>query len=473
MISVFASYIALASSAINDSQEGIGQMNIYYISKRISEGSVLYKDIAPIYGPVIYHIGSELLKLNFGIEELKIFMVGISIINGLLVFLISQKNFFNYKISCLATAVYMFSPIHYGMSPSFHVDSIAVFFILISFSLLLFRKTILYILSGLVAASALFVKIPVLPEIIAPIIFFTINKQNKKNFLYSLPLFSFFIIVYTYFKSIQETPDLTNLILEYTLKNPDEPFNMIRDLLWIEGFLIITSIIGLILIYKKYGSSSILIFYSLLSSISLGSIFLRGTNIYAIQYSEPFLAILTAYAIFHVKDVVKSEKRRIILPTLLVGILFSQFIIFDFPGRERILDWDGDNRTFEVNEIVGIHNKLLNEYTAPGDVVSAWPMSVAISNRILSLDNMPYIDLLPIQFQLGYKDQIKQIEKQLEGKKIKIIISYNSTERTNIKYDSLQNIFFFPYELENIKKIIEENYVYHEKDGLYFYTPKT
>lgn len=471
---IFILYIVMSSSAINEKQVSWGNMHNLYNSNRLSEGVPL-NELDLLYGPVFYGFGSFFMKLGLDYIALKIVMLGISVLTGVLVFLIAQNVFKDFRISVLSTAFYMFLPIHYGMGPSFDSDSFAIIFILFSVYLLTVNKKYTIILAGMFAAIAVFTKIPVLPLAIAPLGYFLIY-QKKEIILYSVPFFLLISYGIFYLNSIMYNSDNTRMIFDFLIVNPDNPIPLLRDFGWIEGFVVIVAIVGLFWYVKKFKTKSPMIFVALASPIAFGAILLPGVGIYEAEYVEPFVAIFAALTIFFLYDTLKFKKSRFrkIIPALLIIIIFTQFIIFVLPDRERILDWDGDRWAKELNTIADIHTILLEEYSSPGDYVIASPMALYRTDRVFPLDHSQF-DVLKIKYDLGYETALEEmnvLHQMIDNKKIKMLIAYNSTTLNNHKYDDMQNQLFFPFYLDSLKESLAKNYEEFEEKGVYFYLPK-
>lgn len=476
LVLIFSVYLALSSASINEKQMVYGDMQTLYISERLSQGVKLYEEIEILYGPATYLIGSGFMGLGFTYSGLKIVMLTVSVISGILVFLIAQKVFNDYRIALLSTGIYMFIPIHYGIAPVFHPDSFAVLFMLSSIYFLLKNSKIGLILAATFSAIAIFTKIPVIPLVLAIIIYFIISRK-KEGWLYASILFIIVIPGLFYIDAISENSDNTRFLFEKLLKDPDPPFSMLRDFFWIEGFVSLIAFLGIILYIKKTEKKSVLLVLALSSPLAFSAILLRGVGIYEANYMEPFIAIFASYMVFYIKDDWKfnqfiSGKR--IIPFVIVSLIIIQFAIFVYPDRERISDWDGNGRALEVNEIAEIHTVLLEKHTKIGDPVVASSMAVYKTGRTIPLDD-PYLDLLKIKYELGYDSAIKKIsflEQKLEEKEIKMLITYNSTELSNQKYSSLQNQLFFPYYTKSFNDILDRNYEEFQEKGVSYFLPK-
>jgi len=90
---IFFVYLVMASSAINENQMVFGDMTTLYVSQRLTEGVTLYQDIPLVYGPIMYLVGQNLISLGLTYSGLKIFMLGIAVFSGVLVYLITKKFF--------------------------------------------------------------------------------------------------------------------------------------------------------------------------------------------------------------------------------------------------------------------------------------------------------------------------------------------------------------------------------------------
>ena len=468
-------YITMSSSAITDNQMVYGEMQSHYIFQRLADGLILYQDIIPLYGPVFYEIGTILQLFGISYTGFKIVMLGVAILSGLLVFLITKQVFKNYNLALVATGIYIFLPIHYGVAPVFHPDSFAVLLFLASLLFLIKNTKISFIVAGIISVSAIFVKIPVLPLVIVPIIYFVIYRK-KIGIYYIVPFLVISIIVFILILELNENLDNTKFIVDSLLNNPDNPLNILRDFIWIEGLAFLLAVVGFFIYLKNKEKNKLLVFFSIASLLPVAAILLPGVGIYEANYIEPFIAIFAAFLIFYVMENWKWKKiNKKIIPIILLSLVIIQISIFTWPDRERIADWDGDRWAFQLNEVADGHSLLLEKYTKNGDLVVASSMAAFRTERILPFEN-PYQDLLKIKSGFNYKSSINEIEgiySLLENKKIKMLISFNSTERNDKKYSELQNNLFFPYYTDSFVKIIDENYEKHSENGFNYFIPKS
>ena len=219
-----------------------------------------------------------------------------------------------------------------------------------------------------------------------------------------------------------------------------------------------------------------IIFITISSTMSVAAILLPGVGIYEVNYIEPFIAIFASFLIFYVMENWKWKKmNKKIIPAILLSLVIIQISIFTWPDRERVADWDGEGRAFQLNEIADGHSILLEKYTQKGDLVVASSMAAFRTERVLPFEN-PYQDLLKIKSEFKYKSSINEIAEiynLLENKKIKMLISFNSTERNDGKYAEIQNLQFFPYYTDSFIKIIDEKYEKYSENGFYYFIPKS
>lgn len=474
LVAIFFVYMAMASSAINEKQMVVGDMTTQYVIKRMAEGKTLYQEVPAFYGPTMYLVGASLVSIGLTYSGLKIFMLGIAILSGILIYLITKKVFKNEWMSLLSTAIYMFLPIHYGVAPIFHADSFAVLFMLITLYFLLLKKNFSFILAGIFAAIAIYSKMPVIPLVIAPIFYFALYKK-KEGLLYIISLLAIIILGMIYINIISENYDNTRFFIDYLLKEPDPPFEILRDFAWIEGFAFLIAILGFIIYIKKVKKKSLLIFVALFSPLGFAAILMRGVGIYEANYMEPFIAIFASFAIFYLKDRWVFKRGKKILPFLLIMLIFVQITIFVWPDRERVADWDGNRWTKQANEIADGHTQLLEKYTSKGDIVMASPMAVYRTDRILPLEN-PFNYVLKIQHGFGYEsasNEVSILRKMVENKEIKMLITYNSTKKNDPKYNDFQENRFFPFYTKPFSDLLFQNYEKFEENGFYYYLPRS
>lgn len=468
LVLIFSVYLVLSSAAINEKQMIYGDGHNLYVSHRLAQGLTLYEDIEVLYGPTFYLIGSNLMILGLTYPGLKIFMLIISITSGILIFLITKKSFNNEGVSLLATTFYMFAPLHYGMSPVFHPDSIAILFCLISLYLLLQKNNLFLVLSAVFASAAVFTKILAFPLIFAAMVYFLINKK-KEGLFFVIPFLIIIILLLLYVNIYDNANDNTRVILDQLLNETDYPDAIIRDVVWIEGLLIILGIVGILAYGMKIRTNSVLLVVTFSTPVAFGVILAPGVGAHEFNWMEPFLAIFASYAIFRIKNIKKLSRPQFgkIIGASLVILILIQSTIFIWPDRERIADWDGEGRFKLLNDLTNEHTNLIQQHTVPGDIVVASSMAAYKTNRVLPLDNA-FPDLLEFKHEYGYETaqiEIAKLKTMVENKEIKILINYGKSEYLN-------KILFFPYYLDSFNKTITENYNKFGENGFDYYLPK-
>ena len=132
-----------------------------------------------------------------------------------------------------------------------------------------------------------------------------------------------------YINSLDESNDNTEFILEFLFSNPDPPYEMLKVLMWIEGFVILVAIVGIIIYLKKEKKKSLLIFFAFSSPLAFAAILIRGVGIYEANYMEPFIAIFASYTIFYLKDRFDVKKKKFkTISLIIVLLIFIQITIF-------------------------------------------------------------------------------------------------------------------------------------------------
>jgi len=469
LVIVFAVYLTLSNAAINEKQMIYADGHNLYVSHRLAQGLKLYEDVQALYGPAFYLIGAGLMNLGLTFAGLKVFMLSISVASGIFIFLITKKSFNNVGAALLATAIYMFTPLHYGMAPVFHPDSIAILFCLVTLYLILVKNNLFYIIAAIFATTAVFTKIIAIPLVCAIMVYFLINKI-KSGLFYIIPFFLIIIPLIVYITSFANSNDNTKIALDLLLKDTDFPGPILRDIGWIEGSLIIIGIIGLLAYTKEVKTYSVLLIVSLSTVLVFATILTPGVGAHEFNWVEPFVAIFAAYAIFQVRNNLRVKQWKIgkMISILFVSLIFIQSAIFIWPDRERISDWDGEGRFKLLNEITEEHRILLEEHSSKGDVVVASPMAAFKTERILPLDNT-FPDMLEFKYEYGYEtanQEISKLRQMVENKEIKILINY-------MNEDNLNKILFFPYYLDSFNDTIAENYDQFKKGEFTYYLPKT
>tara|TARA_B110000196_G_C21124136_1_gene654877 strand:+ start:339 stop:1838 length:1500 start_codon:yes stop_codon:yes gene_type:complete len=469
---IFLIYFTLSFSAINEKQMVYGDMHNLYISQRLDDGLKLYEDINPLYGPILYYVGSTLIAFGLDYSLIKFFMLCISMSTGILVFLITKKISFDDYTAILATAIFMFLPIHYGIAPIFHSTQITVFLVLLAFYSLLFSKNHSLVIAAIFSTLAIFTKIPAVPFVIATLSYFLLRK-NKQSLYFLIPLGIFSILGFSLIEKIKSNTESSQFLYNLLISKIELPFFLLRDFFWIEGLVFFISVIGMI-IYFKSNKNILFLMITIGSFVSFSVIIFEGIGIYESNYFEPFLAIFASIAILHMKRNYNSNIFYKSIPIFLLILIFVQATIFISPDRERIADWDGNRWANELNVVADTHSIIIKNFSDKGDIVVTSPMAAYRTERILPLD-LTYTELLLEKFNLGYpsaETDVKKLKTMLNKNEIALLITFNSTVNTNEKFDWLQEQRFFPFYNDDFLDILNTNYEKNEFEGFYYYLPK-
>ena len=101
-------------------------------------------------------------------------------------------------------------------------------------------------------------------------------------------------------------------------------------------------------------------------------------------------------------------------------------------------------------------------------------MAAFRTERILPLD-LTQTELLLEKYNLGYlsaKNDVKKLKTMLNSNEIKLLITFNSTTNTSKKFDSFQELLFFPFNNDDFLHILATNYEKNEFEGFFYYLPK-
>ncbi|MBL7196767.1 MAG: glycosyltransferase family 39 protein [Candidatus Omnitrophica bacterium] len=284
IIFAFFLYIYNISGWLINDDEG----TFLYISWKVSEGKVLYRDI-PAFNkpPLLFYIGAGLFKFfQTRILFYRLLSTIVTLIGAFFVYLIAKK-IYNFRVAILSLLLYLIHPMIFEQARFFMPDCYFLLFTIVT--LYLFMKgydknnKIFFLLSGfMLGLSFLFKLIAVVPFIGYLIFFFYIAITNKRKFTDALSYC---------------------LIMGF-------------------GFLSITSIISIIFYFLSPDlfQQTIGHHLNLGRDLPLLSVFKKNLNFFC-QYFKYYLLLVAPAALVAIRNLVKKEDKRQIFSFLLLTIL--------------------------------------------------------------------------------------------------------------------------------------------------------
>jgi hypothetical protein len=420
-----------------------GDGNYLYTSWRFMQGARLYQEIMTPQPPLLFVIGSALLRVSFSWKTIRLFNILLGIATALVIYKVSTDLFHNRRVALLASSTYYLLPIHLSWGRGFQADSVATFLSLMSLVFFIAFEPREMVVSSALAVLATYTKYSVLPLLILNVVYLWLKRRRLLKF-YLLPLttlgVSSFLFLNTYSSGmfIRDTFIAQSKAPGYPLDFPiDIALNGLSYIFLSEGTFIFLSVMGLISLLGKNEERGGYLAGCLIGSfVPLALILRQGTGTYIFYGAEPYVAIFSAYFIYELMSVyvkrlksaanqLRVPSRRTVLHLSLVGltasslylvpcidICFNQFINF-----QRYSNWSNAKHVEIVVEYI-------ENYTSPSETILSPPYFAFLAKRRLLFD---YSEtwLWSILYEKGDNDAVRLVESitaELRHNRVKIVI---------------------------------------------------
>jgi hypothetical protein len=351
-------YIFLGISSINEKYVDFGDGNYLYLSWRLVEGDVLYKDLPSPQPPMLLFLGALLMSLTEGDPILiRLWQVLQHCLIACCVWGISYHIFKRPFLAALAGSIYLFLPEGVWWAAGYQSEPLLILFLSINTLFLLNavqkEKPSLYLYgSAFFAALACFTNMTSLPYVVLQ--WFFVGYSYRNHFMrYSITLitingiFLAIMMVYSngeyidhiFFRQVGTYPsEFTQLILYSIFKLYQES----ADILQFEGGFVIASIYGLLLFteqeeIQKVSIKPYIIWWAIFGLGSIIFVTKGGTVEYIFTLGEPAVAIFSAFfltTILTATDIptrFKDFLNAINLGKITIVLCFLIPILFLFP----------------------------------------------------------------------------------------------------------------------------------------------
>jgi hypothetical protein len=306
--------------------------NIYfYTAYKVLQGKVLYKDIFFTNFPLFIYISSLYHMISGGNLLFYYFTSSLEITaTAFLIYILALRKTKETIISIMSASLYFFSYLVLATSDHQTGVFIGAFFAVLSY---FFYERKRFLLSGIIVGCMLLTKAYFLPVLLAYLISFPLVSPKWKRevlpFLLGVVITSIIILFPTLLLARQE---FYNDIVKYSLIRPQGVSKLLifNAVIRREFLLFIIFIISLFAI-KKFHFFSILSFLSLLFFL-----FYKDFYFYYLNILAPFLCIFFA-SIYHYVHA-KYHPQRYIIPSILIGIFFINFIQYSSTTRNQKID---------------------------------------------------------------------------------------------------------------------------------------
>jgi len=442
-----------------------GEGTYLYELLLFNKGLILYKDFFAPQPPIIYFIGSFILKIFSNPLVIKYFLFILFIFSNIFLFFLLNKFFINKFLSFLVILISFFFTNNIYWWPTFTGEPfLRIFIILFLFYFLPLEKIDQKkaLISSFILLLIFFTKFTSIFLIFFIFLFLLIFDKKlfwtffKYFFILSLILFGLFFIVFGKDFFYQ------TIIIRKILPIKNNLFSIPSTTIFLIKFLpfyFLNLLLGIYFFKKKYFSQSFLFLLSLSWLPAIIFNFFEGTYLYIFYPIESILPLGFIYYLLYFKEI----KNRLGLKIFIIILLFWSILILIY--QMQILD---DNyflasNIFDKKTTEKIIKIIKNE-TKTNELIISPPFFAFFSNRQLIKNfHDPFIFYYYLQ-QKGYFSFFDQTRSLLKKDKPKLLI-------VDWRIDGVLRLIdknYFSY----YKKIEELSFLNNESERLFIYLKK-
>ncbi|MCX7918009.1 MAG: glycosyltransferase family 39 protein [bacterium] len=468
------SYFILMVTFISTAYLDFGDGNYLYISQRMLQGIIIYKEILSPQPPLHLFLGVLLLKLGAWIGNplfiIRLYTIFLRISHALLIYVVCQKIFAsddNKKhIGSLAGILYLFLPIGFWWSRGFQTEPEEIALMLATLLFFLRFDVKGMVLASVLSAFGILTNMTFAPYFCLNLFYVFIrswisqkkvpNEQSKKItfqsriksfrlvFAYLFPAISILGLVSIVMTLYTDGQFLQNVIFDQVGTYPKEntlPY-MLGKMKWIigiiltlEGPLIVSALVGLFFYLRKANDnqqhfilrpSSYIFIYSL---ASLGSFIFAtkgGTVDYIFTLGEPIVAIFSAFTIILIIDTLTIWIKP--LYSWSVGIIL--IFLLSSPGiKQDICTLQGTNYELDEKTVDKVVTAI-QEYTLPEELIFAPPYFAFLAERkIVGEFSEQFVWFMKYYNYIRYREGnpqtiqwIAAMAREFENKQVKFVM---------------------------------------------------
>jgi hypothetical protein len=443
LLCVFAFlYVAVVASNFSEAYLDFGDGNYLYISRRLADGIVLYRDILAPQPPCHLLVGSALIRIGraFGqsveaeLYAVRIFSLLLHLATMLVVWAIGRRLFRRAGTALWAAALYLVIPVGFWWTLCYESESLEILFLLLSFLLVIRWETRSLAAAGLLAALAIATNMTAVPYVGWTALFLLWHDRRRAVWYIAPAAALTFAVVgvgewlsgghyleNVFFNQVGTFPH-PDLLYDPNLGRglpPDAPFRTLRtvigyalgklgregsDVLAHDGIFISAAVAGLLIYLGKTDDAekdkvrsepqtpayhrSFVGWYAFWAFLAIGFVAKGATEDYIFTIGEPFVCLFAARAISEIGDRAfgdkgqPAERNRLRIMSVAIVVL-GLAVLFTHPVK-WIAFVVRDQRAYELNANgVKRIRGLIEEHSKPGDVILAAPYYAFITRRNL------------------------------------------------------------------------------------------
>jgi len=438
---------AFVASNLSVAYLDFGDGNYLYISSRLADGLVLYRDILAPQPPCHLLVGSLLIRLGrllghnrieAQLYTVRVFSLLLHLATLLVVWAIALRLFRRAGTALWAAAIYLVLPVGLWWTMGYQSEPLEMFFLLLSFLLLIRWERWSLAAAGLLAALGISTNMTAVPYVGWAALFLIVCDWRRAVW-YVVPMIALGAVVVGLGEWLSGGHYLENVFFNQvgTFPHPDllqtvapgAPFRTVRtilgyalskiaregaDMLALEGIFVSAAVAG-VLLYLRNGSRatgcqavppeatgcqpappeapsyhrSFVGWYAFWSFMAICFVSKGATEDYIFSIGEPFVCLFAAYAITELSDRMfggnpspasrSPHPRALAVMVAVVGFV----VLFARPALwiSQIVEQRGvlELRTGEVKKV----RSLIEQNSKPGDAILAAPYFAFIAQRRL------------------------------------------------------------------------------------------
>jgi len=379
-----------------------GDGNYLYIAWRFANGAALYKDMLVPQPPLLFVVGAALTLAGGQLQLFRLFNIVLTILTGVVVYKTSAMIFRSAAVGLTSGVIYHVLPIHLYWGRGFEADPLMSVFLVLTLYLLVRgekRNLVIASLTSLCASLTKFTFLPVLAFIL--FYFSVVDRRGIRHFAllavvwHSIAFLALHICSEGWFTwsvlvAQSRAPYYDSSTVEIFLDG-------IQLILFREGGLLAMAFLGGLMATKKAENRHDLLFgVTLASCLQIVLTLRQGTYFYLFTSVEPFVAILSGYALVRLvqnyatwesrvqaRQPSLAQVRSLALIALMMGSLLfvpMRILLFDqFLNFRLINNW---SNAYTVQMVA----QQIERYTTDKDEILSPPYFAFLTHRKLVND---------------------------------------------------------------------------------------
>ncbi len=413
LILVGTAYFAVGLLTLSPAYVDFGDGNYLYLSKRISEGVRVYRDMVSPQPPLHLFCGAALVRLGqlLGSEiyTVRVFLLLWHLATMGMVAAVAWRLFKRPMVVFVSGLIFLFLPIGFWWSRGYQSENWLILWLTWAFFLLLpaggqddspGKETKRLVLAGLLSMLAVYTNMTALPYVLLFLVFVPL-RFGKRSLAFLSPFFlvgaAVFLVMLIYSEGTYIENVWSNQIGTYPKENTLQYFaeklsGQGVKILYLEGPMILLALLGLAR-YMRSTEVPARMFVTWYSLFCFGSILFvtkGGTMDYIFSLAEPVLSVFAAWFLcdlIHELGLFRKgfwTQKANLVPAL---VLFPTILtVLTFPAL-RFEAQTLAEETYENNTegVLGVMN-FIEQHSKPGELVLMPAYYAYLSGRRLPYD---------------------------------------------------------------------------------------